>query len=444
MEDTPSLEARATAIRAFNEGVVAAQADRMDEAIARWEAALQADPFLVPAARNLAIWCEEQQDWETAERHWNRLLDSDPFHTEALVRRAFTLRRLGRNDDAIACYERAIGVYPWFRFWYQELASLLEEAGRDGEAGTWRDRANKLDADEAEMAFEDGVRNLRQDNLPLAIACFEAILEEFPGNTEARLRLASAYERDGRASEAAEELDTALDLTDTARGVVLFRRALYRIRQGDLAGARDDLELALGDEPGFLRARQLLGWVVAGQGDTAATTAEADESWTRAIARILADLPGDARMALAFQPASSVAAAVDQIVASLQSLGLAERCRLVEAELIPRPGQGVRQAGLLGSDDFPEVDTSGWGSGPALTQLEPLLAAAMPDGEPAPALLLIVSSGRLRADGPAVLERIKSAAGLHIVALGPPDALTDLTRRVQPVAERYTELALEG
>ena len=254
-----SAKARTEAIAAFNQGVRAMQEGRSEEAAQLWESAYTTDPTLVPAARNLIVFREERGQYDEVARIYGRLLSEDPFDTESLVRQAAAFSHSEQYDQAVANYERAISIYPYFRFWYEELAEVLDKMGKAEDAALWRDRGNSLDADEAEMAFEDGIRNLKIENYPLAIACFEAIIEEYPANLDARMRLASAYIKADQTDDALEQYTETIEMTDAAQALVLFRRAQLYLQMGNTAKAKDDLELALGIQPEFGRASRMLG-----------------------------------------------------------------------------------------------------------------------------------------------------------------------------------------
>lgn len=248
----------ADAIRAYNEGVRAMQAGDSDAAAAAWTRAVELDPGMTPALRNLVVFYEERDRLAEVVQAYDAILAFDPFDTEALIRQASAYRRTGNSSAAIANYEKAIAIYPYFRFWYAELATIYDQIGETDTGELWRERAMQLDSDEAEMAFEDGVRQQRAGNTDLAVAIFEAVIEDQPANLEARVRLASLLASTGRGEEAREQLDMAFEMTDAAPALVLYHRARLRSAAGDLDGAADDLRAAIDDEPTFGRARRLL------------------------------------------------------------------------------------------------------------------------------------------------------------------------------------------
>lgn len=258
-EQTPQ---RGAAIEAFNVGVRAMLAGETEQAVSSWEQCVHLDRTIAPALHNLIVYLETRGDWARVASLYADLLALDPYDTRSRVRRASALRRLGRLTDAVEEYERAIAVYPYCRHWYIELAMLLEAAQKPQDAQTWRNRAAALGTDEAEMALEDGAR-LQRENESLAIACFEAVLEEFPANIDARLRLARLLARTGENDRALAHYDQALELTDSAPALVLYHRARLLAQLGRNDESMRDATLALEHDPAFGRAQELL-WALRG------------------------------------------------------------------------------------------------------------------------------------------------------------------------------------
>jgi len=253
----PNPDMRAEAITAFNAGVRAMSEGQTNAAVAEWERAYKLDWTVAPAVHNLAVYYETDGNDARAVELYDRLRGLDPFDTRVLVRQAVALRRLGRMDEAVANYERAISIYPFFRFWYQDLAAILETSGDIEGAAIWKERAEQLDTDDVELAYQDGVKHLRVENYPLAAACFEAVLEDCPANLDARIKLAAAYGAQGQHEEAIAQLSEGLELTDTAAALVHYHRARHLLALNRTGEALTDIEFALDHEPTFGRARLL-------------------------------------------------------------------------------------------------------------------------------------------------------------------------------------------
>lgn len=267
----------AAAVRAYNEGVRAIQEGDSDAAAASWKRAVTLDPGMTPALRNLVVYHEERDQTSEVIRAYDAILSFDPFDTESLIRQASAHRRAGNLGAAIENYERAIGIYPYFRFWYEELATLFDQSDRPDDGELWRQRARDLDSDAAEMAFEDAVRQQREGNAELAKTIFEAVLEEQPANLEARVRLATLLVGAGDLDAAMEHLGVAFELTDAAPALVLFHRARLHAAAGRTQEAVIDLEMALDAEPDYGRARRMLESLESAGGGTEEPEAPVEE-----------------------------------------------------------------------------------------------------------------------------------------------------------------------
>ncbi len=257
----PAPEERMGATIAFNEGVEAMKQGDDATAIAHWERAAGIDQTLVPAIHNLVVYHEGKMQFDRVVDLYDRILRIDPYHTRSLIRQAAALRRSKRINDAIANYQRAIAVHPWFRHWYNELAELYDALGETGIATSWRERGAKLDLDETEMASEDGVRSLKRGNHNLAIACFEAVLDEVPGHIEARVMLADALHSSGNTASALSHLQTALEHAKDTPAIVHYHRARILFDTERYPEASAELRNALDIEPGYGRAEYLLALV---------------------------------------------------------------------------------------------------------------------------------------------------------------------------------------
>ncbi len=270
-----SSEDRRAAATAFNQGIAALRAGDEARAIELWTTASQRDPSLTPAYRNLIVFFENAGDDARVIDLYGALLRENPVDTESLIRQASAYRRQGRYDEAIANYRKAISVYPYFRFWYSELGDLFHAIGDADQGDIWEKRAQDLDADAAEMAFDDGVRALRDENYPLAQACFEAILEDYPANLDARMKFARAQVGMADFEGALASYNEALTFTDVAQGLVHFTRASVLVHLDRREEAEVELELAIDYEPDYARAHRLMAQLQAGNLDASGAGAPA-------------------------------------------------------------------------------------------------------------------------------------------------------------------------
>ncbi len=453
-----------SAIASFNEGVRAMQAGDPDAAAQAWMQAVSLDPGMAPAWRNLAIYHEERGNDSAVLDAYVRLLEFDPFDTEALIRGASAARRRGDVAAAIVNYERAIAVYPHFRFWYDELAALCDQAGRTDEGQKWREMGRDHSGDEAEMAFEDGVRQVRAGNSDLGIAIFEAVIEEQPGNIDAHLRIAGALHDAGRTGDAVKHYNDALAKTGVATPLVLFHRALVLIDVERVPDAVTDLQSALELEPKFGRARRLLeriSGVPPGKPSAKDLSApRRDESSRTSAPRLAPNLavpdpqrpwleqvrflvkqaaayqsragrPG--RVAVLFEAAAQltpVARSVLQLAESADAdltSGGHSRVYFIEAEAQGGAGSnGITAEGWLKEGDK-EPDYGRWSLEPLGVPLDRMLEAAqLAGGSDGFNLVLIVSTGKIRPDQGSNAQLARTLATDQVALLLPSEPAGDL------------------
>lgn len=490
----PAPPHRAEAIVAFNEGVRQMQAGQQADAVRSWERACELDQHMAPAYHNLIVYYGEQEMWDRVVDCYAALLLLDPFDTRLLVRQAGALRRADRAAEAVQNYQRAIRIYPYFRFWYQELAELLEQVGEGDEAKHWQQRGAALDSDEAEMAWEDGVRHLRGMNLPLAIACFEAVVDEYPENVDARLRLATALERNGDVDGALAQLGETFEVAPEP-ALVHFHRARMLARHDRLEEARGDLEDALRMEPTYGRARGLLNQVLwqLTSSDNATTHGTREESETsdnkapaaaaanltqiepprpafevpslpvpdssqrwdeqvRQLVRQAAQVPGPEghppRMSLLLEMNRELVGVASR---TLELLSGPELSRLpggvqpvyvIEGEPYEGAGtEGISASGWLGSDGYRAVDFRRWATPRDGLPIDAMLSRlGEVGGTEGFNLVLIISTGRVRADQSRTLGIVRRLPCFQIALVSAGERSNDLSMRMQGVAPNWAEV----
>ncbi|MGH9349940.1 MAG: protein kinase domain-containing protein [Vicinamibacterales bacterium] len=161
----------------------------------------------------------------------------------------------GRQDQAIAAYERAIALDPSLGRAYAGLAILNRNMGRLEEAARYFDLAVKrLDGmSERERYRTLGAYHLFKRAPDEAIQELETLISRFPGDTGAHSNLAMAhfYRRD--MVRALEFSRRALNLYPNN---IVYRtnRALYAMYAGDFGVASEEANRALASNPGYPKA----------------------------------------------------------------------------------------------------------------------------------------------------------------------------------------------
>ena len=172
---------------------------------------------------------------------------------------------MGKFDEAIACFHRALAIRPDYVAAHSHLGNTLVLAGRLPEAMAQFEAALDIDPSDAETHCYLGNVLARQGQLDEAIEHYRTALERQPDSAEFHCRLGSALACRGRFDEALASCQKALELqpnnafVHNSLAFVLvgqrqydgairhYRRARTPVRQ---RGVSEESGLAAGDLPG--------------------------------------------------------------------------------------------------------------------------------------------------------------------------------------------------
>ena len=148
----------------------------------------------------------------------------------ALVNRGLTLRDLGRRTEALASYDAALSLVPDDRQIWNHRGVALSELGRHEDALKSYDRATGVNPNDADVHFNRGNALYALNRLQEALASFDRALALSPTYVEALSNRGSVLFKLRRIEEALASYDAALAVTPDhaeaiiGRGTVLFDR----------------------------------------------------------------------------------------------------------------------------------------------------------------------------------------------------------------------------
>ncbi|MFB7594938.1 tetratricopeptide repeat protein [Streptomyces sp. NPDC056160] len=251
LDHSPAARARAAAVyrdRGWREDAEAQVADAVASATA-------------PAERAAYLEQAGQYAWERgalddALRCFGAALRLDPALRDAEAGRARTLASLGRTEEAVRAYGRALGPRPRPEH-LLELGELYESLGREEQAEDAYERVRERAGQDAAAGVDDelvlGRLEADHGDAESAVGRLRAEWRLRPA-TEVADALGWALHRDGYDEEALEFVTAATDPTKGG-GV---RNALYEFHRGIVEGglgmsgaARRHLEQALRTAPSF-------------------------------------------------------------------------------------------------------------------------------------------------------------------------------------------------
>jgi len=186
------------------------QAGRFDDALAILLTTLQAQPE-DSEAHYLAAVCERfLQRFDAARGRLQGLLQREPDNGRALQELGHLERDLGHAEAAVDSYGRAIAANPALLASYRHRLTLLQKAGRDGEAATTAAQLARVEAlPQPLLAVTD---LLAQGRILKAEQLCRQFLQRTPHHPEGMRLLAEVGVRLGALEEAHFLLETACEL----------------------------------------------------------------------------------------------------------------------------------------------------------------------------------------------------------------------------------------
>ncbi len=179
---------------------------RNDLALERWEEVLALDPDQPRALLQVGNALGREGRLEEAIEVYGRLLEVMPdWSVGVLEKRATALVNMGRGDQAVADFTRALEQAPDDSELRLRFAAALEHLGQGNAAAEQRRLASRREgADGDSPGLERARRLMREGKLEEAEEQLTRLLEKSPDDQEARLELASILGHSGRFAAAAE------------------------------------------------------------------------------------------------------------------------------------------------------------------------------------------------------------------------------------------------
>ena len=204
------LEARGDYFDALNLlGILAAQTERLPEAVALLEAAVAARPNAPSAHNNLGNAQREGRRFEDALASYGRAIALRGDYAEAYDNRGLALQGLGRHQAALADHDRALQLNAGLAAAHLNRGNALQALRRHADAVAAYERAQKLDRGLVDALVNRGNALCALGRHTEALKSYEVALKRKPDH-------ADAYYCRAIALEALERFDDALTAYDAA------------------------------------------------------------------------------------------------------------------------------------------------------------------------------------------------------------------------------------
>jgi Tfp pilus assembly protein PilF len=175
----PGTDPKLAALKvAFDDGVAASRAKDYDTAIAKFQAALAAQPTCHECHYNIGFAYLEKKDEKQAEDAFKKALEIRADHAETLNALATLYNQQKRFDEAAAISARMATGGGADALYNQGI--ILWNGGKIAEAKVKFEEAAKADPNHADARFQLGMALLNEGKIPDAVTQFEAYMKMAP------------------------------------------------------------------------------------------------------------------------------------------------------------------------------------------------------------------------------------------------------------------------
>ncbi|MGO9802003.1 MAG: tetratricopeptide repeat protein [Steroidobacteraceae bacterium] len=162
VDNDPPAARRSLAATLIDEGSALKKQGRIDEAMARYDAAVQVDPQCASAHLNRGNILLASAQFDAARSAYEQAIACDPQYAAAHFNLGNLRYRAGDFAHALRNYQVAVGIKPQFADAFVGMANALFGLGRTAEATESYRRALTVSPDHAEAHFNLGVLAMTQ------------------------------------------------------------------------------------------------------------------------------------------------------------------------------------------------------------------------------------------------------------------------------------------
>ena len=197
--------------------------------------------FQVPRVdeRSADSWVRKGGSLNSLGRHdeaigcFDKALEIDPRHATAWGNKGISLSALGRCNEAIGCYDKALEITPRHALAWSNKGTSLNALGRYDEAIGCFDKALEIDPRDAFAWFNKGNTLHALGRNDKEIGCYDKALEIDPRYTNAWNNKALAEDATGKYSAAVRSYRRFIDLapSEYAKQIAYARQRLKELEQ---------------------------------------------------------------------------------------------------------------------------------------------------------------------------------------------------------------------
>jgi tetratricopeptide (TPR) repeat protein len=235
-------------------GELLADADRAEDALNDFQAAISLDPTCSLAIHNRAVTFAQQNQFAAALRDFNRVIELNPGLAVAYRNRAELLAATGRAEEAISDYNQAIDSLPNDAQLYRDRAYAYQQIGEFSKSAIDFDRSIEINPNDPDAITQRGNLAAEQGSFDEAVRDFRQAIAKDPNWAEAYRSLAwleatcpnASFQNPQEAIAAAEQAATLAPASDY---LILDTLAAAQASAGRFDKAREIQRQALSCAP---------------------------------------------------------------------------------------------------------------------------------------------------------------------------------------------------
>jgi tetratricopeptide (TPR) repeat protein/2-polyprenyl-3-methyl-5-hydroxy-6-metoxy-1,4-benzoquinol methylase len=239
---------RSAAVAIIDEGNALEEQGLLDEAMVRYEAAVQADPQCARAHLNRGNILLARAHLDEARGAYDLAIACDPHYAAAHFNLGNLNYRAGLFEVAVSNHQVAVRVKPDFVDAFVAMANALDNLGRSADAAESYERALAINPGYAEVHFNLGVLAARQGQNSKAASSLRRAVEIKPDFGRAHHTLGTVLSSFGQLDAAAASLRRALSL-EPESAEILYNLAMILLSNGQSPEALDLIVPALERNP---------------------------------------------------------------------------------------------------------------------------------------------------------------------------------------------------
>jgi tetratricopeptide (TPR) repeat protein len=196
-----------------NWGVMLYNQKKYEEAVAKYQKAIELDPKFAAAYYNWGILLQDQKKYEEAIAKYRKAIELDPKYEDSYYSWGNVLYERKKYDEAIAKYQQAIEVDPKSPLPYNSWGNALYNQKKYDQAIAEYQKAIEVDPRYALPYFNWGLLLSDQKKYDEAIARYQQALQLDPKYAAAYYNWGIVLRRQGRLDQAEEKLAKARELS---------------------------------------------------------------------------------------------------------------------------------------------------------------------------------------------------------------------------------------